>query len=386
MRNARMFGNAGLILGVTLGWCHATDAAPWDKLFASSRTEADPKKTYSLSESNGPWTIMACSFSGPNAERQARDLVLELRQRYKLPAYQYEKKFDLGKNVVGLHVDEYGNPRKMRYARGKSEIQEIAVLVGDYASAEDPDAQRLLKKLKVDQPKCLQIKDGQQTSQSLAALRTIQAQILPDGNSRKNRGPMGHAFVTTNPMLNAEFFVPTGVDELALKANEGVEHCLLDCPGKYTVRVATFGARSLVAKNDNDLRKAMAVLDERSTDESELVQAAEKAHKLTVALRKRGVEAYEFHDRKESVVAVGSFESAGSADANGEVQIAPAVAAMIEKYRGKVKVMPQFPQGQQGQVIPQVIGGVQLDPQPKVMLVPKRNVRAAMRLTKNSSR
>ena len=383
MRNARMFGHAGLFLGVVLAWCQAAHAAPWDKLFSTSRTDADPKKTYSLSESNGPWMIMACSFSGPNAERQARDLVLELRQRYKLPAYQYEKKFDLGKDVVGLGVDEFGNPRKMRYARGKSEVQEIAVLVGDYASADDPDAQSLLKKLKVDQPKCLQIKDGQQTSQNLAALRAIQAQLLPDGNSRKNYGPMGHAFVTTNPMLGAEFFAPGGVDELTLKANDGVKHCLLDCPGKYTVRVATFSARGIVAKNENDLRKAMAALDQRSAEESELVQAAEKAHKLTEALRKRGVEAYEFHDRKESIVAVGGFESAGSTDANGGVHVDPAVAATIEKYRANVRVSSQFPQGQ---VVPQVIGGVQLDPQPKAIVVPKRNARAAMRLTKNTSR
>ena len=140
MRTTRNFASAGLVLSVMLGCCQPAAAGPWDKLFSAGRTEADPKKTYSPTESNGPWMIMACSFSGPNAEKQARELVLELRQRYKLPAYQYEKKFDLGKDVVGLGVDEFGNPRKMRYARGKSEVEEIAVLVGDYPAADDPDA------------------------------------------------------------------------------------------------------------------------------------------------------------------------------------------------------------------------------------------------------
>ena len=36
--------------------------------------------------------------------------------------------------------------------------------------------------------------------------------------------------------------------------------------------------------------------------------AGENAHKLTVALRSKGWEAYEFHDRYESYVTVGSFD------------------------------------------------------------------------------
>ena len=38
---------------------------------------------------------------------------------------------------------------------------------------------------------------------------------------------------------------------------------------------------------------------------SKLEEAAVKAHELTMALRKQGVEAYEFHDRYESIVTVG---------------------------------------------------------------------------------
>ena len=52
---------------------------------------------------------------------------------------------------------------------------------------------------------------------------------------------MGHAFITTNPMLLSDYFVPKGgIDELVLRMNKGVTHSLLDCPGKYTVKVATF--------------------------------------------------------------------------------------------------------------------------------------------------
>ena len=55
---------------------------------------------------------------------------------------------------------------------------------------------------------------------------------------------MGHAFITTNPLLPADYYAPRkGIDELVLRMNKGVTHSLLDCPGKYTVQVAHFMGR-----------------------------------------------------------------------------------------------------------------------------------------------
>lgn len=45
-------------------------AGPLDSLFATAKVEADPNKDYELTESNGPWLVMACSFSGPHAYEQ----------------------------------------------------------------------------------------------------------------------------------------------------------------------------------------------------------------------------------------------------------------------------------------------------------------------------
>ena len=42
-------------------------AGPWDKLLTAQRVDADPQKAYNLTEQNGPWMIMACSFSGEKA-------------------------------------------------------------------------------------------------------------------------------------------------------------------------------------------------------------------------------------------------------------------------------------------------------------------------------
>ena len=65
-------------------------------------------------------------------------------------------------------------------------------------------------------------------------------------SGRSGRGPMGRAFFTRNPLLPREYFVPKGVDDFVAKMNQGVEHSLLDCPGRYTVQVATFRGKTIL--------------------------------------------------------------------------------------------------------------------------------------------
>src|SRR5258708_3301900 len=89
------------------GGTTALQAAPWSKM-PLKKVDGDPKKDYPLTENNGPWMIMASTFSGDGAETQARELVQELRSKFKLPAYLYQKKFDFSKSVEGRGVDRYG--------------------------------------------------------------------------------------------------------------------------------------------------------------------------------------------------------------------------------------------------------------------------------------
>jgi hypothetical protein len=347
-------------------------AAPWDKLMSSNRIEADPQKSYAVDERNGPWQIMACSFSGPYANQQAQDLVIELRKRYKLPAYTYEKKFDLGKDLPGLGVDAMNRPRKMKYVRGRSEIDEIAVLVGDYPSVDAPEAQETLRKLRYDQPDCLKLTDGKPTARTLAGWRLFQTSLLSPSNEKQERGPMGFAFITTNPVLPKEFFVAKGVDELVLKSNEGVEHCLLDCPGKLTVQVATFTGRVII--DQKEILAASKVKDKDT--ESQLGLAAYKAHRLTEALRIKGYEAYEFHDRYASIVTVGSFQTEGWPGPDGRIQLAPEIQAVIDQFKAERKATAQNPTGVP---IPQKIIEISLDPQPHLVYVPKRPTSSLLR-------
>ena len=358
-----------LLAGVVLaGWLSgAAEAAPWDKLLTLHRVEADPEKSYRLTKENGPWMIMACSFSGERAEEQARELALELRKRYKLPAYVHKQHFDFSEDTYARGIDRFGRPLQAKHLRGFEELDEVAVLIGDYPSVDDKDAQETLQKLKYSRPQCLEVGQQRPTSRSLAAWRLMQKSVLAPGNDKKKKGPMGHAMITTNPLLGKDYFVPQRLDPLVIEANEGVEHCLLDCPGKYTVQVATFRGRAII-----DQREITAIQSGRKKMKSELVEAAEDAHKLTEALRQKGHEAYEFHDRYASIVTVGSFDWVSRRLPDGRSEINPAVQAVIDRFGPT-----QTPfGGQTGGLAQQTLVGIPFDLQPKPVHVPKRSISA----------
>jgi hypothetical protein len=95
------------------------------------------------------------------------------------------------------------------------------------------------------------------------------------------------------------------VDQDVAKWNRDLEFSLLNCPGKFSMKVATFRGRSTIKQGkDKDSKQRVR----KAKDNDPLVVAARNAHLLTIALREKGWEAYEFHDRHESYVTVGSFD------------------------------------------------------------------------------
>jgi hypothetical protein len=360
-----------LVAGV-IGVTAISEAAPpWSRVFTRSKIEANPDEAYPLTEDHGPWMIMATTFSGDGAEEQARELVHELRSRYKLRAYTYQKRFDFSQGAEGRGFDRYGAPLKMRYQRGDA-MTEIAVVVGDFPSADDGEAQKALRKLKFAQPEALKVEGQEKTNQTLAGFRSMQAQVyqavLPDSDERKFRGPMGHAFITTNPLLPPEYFVPKGIDKLVLDMNKGIKHSLLDCPGKYTVQVATFTGQVVIDQ------KKIQEIESGKNYKSKLDTAAEDAHKLCTILRKEGVEAYEFHDRYQSIVTVGSFNSVGTPRQDGKIEINPAIYKIIQTYGAETKMVPGQAQPMVGN--PKSRGKILFDISPIPVEVPRRSISA----------
>lgn len=374
-----------LWIGVGLWWAvggAVVAAPPWGDLVSLKKVEADANEAYPLKEDHGPWMVMACSFSGDGAAKQAQELVYELRKRYKLPAYTYEGRFDPGE-AQGRGIDEFGKPLKWKYNKYKDakdrerarhpELTEVAVLVGDYQAADDGDAQRTLRKIWYTTPICLEVKEGQQTHQSLTGWRMIQRQVYEAiGSEKKRKGPMGHAFITTNPLLPPDYFAPkNGLDPLVLKMNKNAEYSLLECPGKFTVQVATFTGQVIIKQDE-----IQAIENGDKQMKSELDQAAEKAHCLAKALRLKGYDAYEFHDRYASIVTVGSFKSVGRPRSDGRIEINPEIHKIMKTFGAESKTLP----GQTTPITPlKTLVGIPFDIQPRPVEVPKRSISMAMR-------
>ena len=57
------------------------------------------------------------------------------------------------------------------------ELEEVAVVVGNYPAADDSDVQKTLQKLKYTTPNCLDVKEGKATNQSLAGWRRMQKRV-----------------------------------------------------------------------------------------------------------------------------------------------------------------------------------------------------------------
>jgi hypothetical protein len=365
---------------------------PWSRLIGQGSVEADSEKTYTIKEENGPCMVYACSFSGEGAEKQAKELVLELRKRYKMEAYLHLVHFKLddpnGPSAAAENTGPSDSgaagatksgtaPRRWKYKKFHDRpeqykdgaLKEIAVLVGNFPSMDHPEAQKTLKKIKYAEPDCLKIDKGTVTSQTLVGLRLLQKYV--EGNRTKDLGPMGHAFLINNPKLPADYFAPKGVvDELVLKINKDVEHSLLDCPGKYTVQVARFTGE--VTIDQRKIQEIQAGLGPKK-DRQPLAEAAEKANELTKALRMKGYEAYEFHDRYASIVTVGSFDSVGTPRADGKTEINPKVLAIMKVFGGEM-IDAQVP-GQQGTPVKlKQLAGIYFDLQPLPVEVPKRSI------------
>jgi hypothetical protein len=309
--------------------------------------------------------IFAASFAGDGASADARELMMELRKQYKLPAYVHSQRFDFTQEIEGIGINRDLTPKKMKYDKA-GVFDEYAVLVGDFSSVDEPELQKTLKELKHARPKCLSSLSPS-TTLRFAGLRALQKRLT--GNvEKKSRGPMGNAFATPNPLLPQEYFAPKGVDSLVLRMNKDVPHSLLDCPGRYTVRVATFRGNVII-----DQRKVEEI-EKGGRMKSRLEQAAIDAHRLTEALREKGFEAYEFHDRHESFVTVGSFEWVGRPRADGKQEINPAILRKIQQFSPIQQPLLDKSGRSVAGLQPRSLQGIPFDVQPWPVEVPKRSI------------
>jgi len=271
--------------------------------------ENDPGKAYHLTDKHGPWMVMVATFrdvrenegrktQGLSAEEAADKLVHELRASG-IPAYSYSR--ETKKGTIDT-FDRLGNPDKRVYA---AQVGMICVLAGNYEKVEDPIAQKTLTYLKRYRPKFMQ------DPKSGAVVR----------DSGGTKGPFANAFLTINPLRSPDEIVRKKADSVTKYLNSGIDFALVNLKSKYTLKVATFTGKSVVPLgsskyNGHEGSFEKSLVEAGSTS---LARAGEDAAQLTYALRQnppnspelggRKFEAYVYHDKYQSIVTVGGFDS-----------------------------------------------------------------------------
>ncbi len=278
---------------------------------SAARIEAVAGKRYTLTREHGPWMIMVASFhttgadgqteEGKSPEQAADELVLELRRKG-IPGYVYaiEPEAQLIQTI-----DRQGRPDRRKNLR---RVKSIGVLAGNYENIDDKLAQKTLGWVKDYDPKCL--KEGV----------VFQA-------SATRRTPLAGAFLTVNPLLAPDEVAARQLDPLLLRLNHGERYSLLGCKGDFTLVIASFSGKAKTTGHDqqpgDDFLK-----------DNDLDNAAQEARDLAVALRQHEkVDAFVWHDRKASLVTVGSFDS----------QDDPGIAGMRQRFGALQRVTTDVP-------------------------------------------
>jgi hypothetical protein len=293
-----------------------------------------------LKPEHGPWMVLAASFEGEGAKRKAVQLAAELREDFRLKAYCLPKMFDYTQKVTGLGFTPDGEQKKMKYQDNRV-VESCAVLIGDFDSIEGDDIARTLNLVRTIKPKFFmqsgtESSAGDSTKVAAGDYRKFLQKLVVRNEEPKIKdpGPMAKgAFLVRNPLLPAEYFKSPTVDKFVKDLNQQPllkEYNLLTCKNNFTVRVITFrGNSSYVSWG-----RSTAPEDARS----ELEAAAEQAYLVTKVLRGAGYEAYQFHDRHESIVTIGGFDQLGKEDQDKNFTYDPAIQKVVDRFKGTDRV------------------------------------------------
>lgn len=341
----------------------------------AGQIEAVRGKSYRLTKKHGPWMIMVTTFrdvdetderrtDGMTAAEAADELVYELRS-WGLPAYVYSQNAEKAEIDT---VDRQGRHDRRVYA---AQRDMLCVLAGNFDAESDSNAGRTLTKVKEFTPEFMKDKKN----------GAIFRQRVGKSKDKKPLGPFANSFMTINPLLNAKEVAARTPDVDLIKLNYGMAHALVENPSRFTVQVATFYGRSALPASGSELSAREKAFDQKLSTrkstpgilETNLNLAGEDAMQLTQELRRKGFDAWVYHDRFTSIVTVGSFENPQD----------PRAIELAKNFGAKVKKDPNTGQSViVGEVLTPQSNNPRstsprmwvFDPQPKMIEVPHLKV------------
>lgn len=251
----------------------------------------DAIEPWLLTKEAGPFMVLAKTFRGPEAERYALALAIELRRDYKLPAFILRTKdfprHSLIRNIPPT-APSYVNKARLTEPERVRSYDEAAVLVGNEKTL--AASEKLLHEVKKIRPKCLE--------------------AMPSIFDWRSHQGLSSAVRTTNPYQPTQNLFPGKVERDAFvdKINNG-PHNVFRCPGRYSLQVAQFTGRSVFNPSEKDDRW----FGDNWHKKSPLATAYDDAEELAALLAKdpkvraAGAQPYVYHDRTSSKVMLGSF-------------------------------------------------------------------------------
>lgn len=272
----------------------------------SSAIDADPKKDYPVKPETGAYLICAASYTGPEAPQLARELAYEIRSRYGLPAYVFNRSDEERRR----QKEERDRLQQMYPQADLSKLRRVriqeqcVVLVGGYKDMETArKALDDIKKLKLTKERLMPFVFSGSGGDSGKAT---------DKNSKTDVqgafvSPFVDSFVVPNPTVKRDRAPDPKQDKFLKELNAGEDYSLLRCKQPWTLMVAVFHGTSVIQSQ----AAAPTFLDKilgRDTGEA-LAASGLNAHNFAEALRKIGFDAYVLHTRQSSIVTVGGFSA-----------------------------------------------------------------------------
>jgi hypothetical protein len=267
-----------------------------------AHVEADPNKDYALTPEAGPWMIYAAHFAGPSAPQLAHEMALEIRSRFNLPAWVFNRSEE-ERRIQRERVQQLREKYKDYQIPIKTtRIQEqCAVLVGGYKDFDA--ATRALKSVKNLQPP-----SSDRLKPQVVVIEPHEKEGESDKVYTDFANPFLNSFVTRNPTVTVERQAEKKADPFVKWLNAHESFSLLKCNKRYTLVVAAF-AGPVTYQSDTASSSFLDKLWGKSTGEA-LEAIGQNAHNLAKLLRnpQLNFEAYVLHLRGGSLVTIGGFD------------------------------------------------------------------------------
>jgi hypothetical protein len=318
---------AVFMLALLLGVAFPSRALP--------QVEANPNNEYPVTPEAGEWFFCATSYVGPQAQQLAHEMVLEIRSRFKMPAYVLNR----GEEERRKRQQELEQLKKeYPYAEiprrvGPRIHDQCAVLVGGFKDQET--ASHALKEFK---------KLPRPSNDRLCPVLTQQVPAQKAGQAGSELqyvyvNPFPNAFVVRNPTIPREPKNKDKNDPFLKRLNSGEAYSLLKCKKQYTLMIAVFrGLQTFQSASDPNEGFFEKLFGSGSGDR--LAASGQNAHNLAALLRGKPwyFEAYVLHMREMSAVTIGGFD--GPDDPQVKV-FEQALATRLKYNEGQLQLLPQ---------------------------------------------